>query len=99
MAKDYNELRANLEDLRLTCEIKRELCMENPKRILKQEATEEIYREELQTIDDAVDAVKRLTEIEEIVDKFFEDPSCEYAVSAGYFSRILKVIRRKNNNG
>lgn len=98
MAKDYNELRANLEGLKLTCEIKRDLCKESPKRLLKPEVTEEIYQEELQTIDDAVDAVKRLTEIEEIVNKYFEDPSCEYAVSAGYFSRILKVIRRKDNN-
>ena len=99
MVGKFAELINGLEGLRLTCEIKRELCLESPKRVLKPEATEELYQEELQTIDDAVDAVKRLTEIEEIVDKYFEDPSCEYAVSAGYFSRILKVIRRKNNNG
>ena len=98
MAGEFAELISGLEDLKLTCEIKRDLCKESPKRLLKLEVLEEIYQKELQTIDDAVDAVKRLNEIEEIVNKYFEDPSCEYAVSAGYFSRILKVIRRKNSD-
>lgn len=98
MTGEFAKLIEGLEGLRLTCEIKRDLCKESPKRLLKPEVTEEIYQEELQTIDDAVDAVNRLTEIKEIVDEYFEDPRCEYAVSAGYFSRILKVIRRKNSD-
>ena len=96
MAKDYKELLENLDELKLTCEVKRELCKESPKRLLKLEVIDEIHQRDLQTIADAVDVVNRLTEIEKIVDEFFESPFYDYPSSAGYFGRILKVIRRKN---